>query len=120
MPWKSPSLRFVILSPVAGIYSSLRSFADRAFELPYLRLDPRGRLLAPYPPRPLDIFVPRLKRGFGRLVLPQMHEHLEHRPPRSRLARHLVMAELVGRRPPADDPANLVARLRIHDRSIAY
>jgi hypothetical protein len=53
-------------------------------------------------------------------VLPQMHEHLEPRAPRARLARHLVMAELVGGRPPADDPANLVARLRIHDRSIAH
>src|SRR5215203_639537 len=108
MPWKSPSLRLVILSPVAGIYSSLRSIADRAFELAHLLLDPRGLLLAPYPPRPLDIFAPRGERGFGRLVVPEVHEHLEHRPPRARLARHLVMAELVAWRPPADDPANLV------------
>src|SRR5215207_3329947 len=113
MPWKSPSLRLVILSPVAGIYSSLRSIADRAFELPYLLLDPRGLLLAPYPPRPLDIFAPRGERGFGRLVLPQMHEHPEHGSPRARFARHLVMAELVARRPPADEPANLVSRLHI-------
>src|SRR5829696_1754519 len=120
MPWKSPSLRFVILSPVAGIYSSLRSIADRAFELPYLFLDPRGRLLAPYPPRPHHVFAPRLKRGFGRRVLPEMHQNLEPRAPRDRLARHLVMADLVARRSPADDPANLVARLRIHDRNMAH
>src|SRR5215217_1100877 len=128
IPCNSPSLRFVILSPVAGIYSSLRSFADRAFELPHLLLDPRRRLLAPYRPRPLDIFAPRGERGFGRRVLPQMHEHPEHRPPRARLARHLVMAELVAWRPPADDPANLVLPpfhrpalvALIHDRMITH
>src|SRR5829696_2789535 len=127
MPWKSPSLRFVILSPVAGIYSSLRSIADRAFELPYLRLDPRGRLLAPYPPRPLDVFAPRGERGFGRRVLAEMREQPKPRVPRARPARHLVMPKLVRRRVAADDPTHLVPFHRsafrsfcIHDRRIAH